>query len=91
MKRKELQRALDAGGTVVIEGMVNIDRPLVVTKETRIEGGLLIGEADVVLLDYPLQVKPETSQTQRNDLQLYAKITDRKIVILSRFACCPSR
>ena len=50
-----------------------------------------IKQADVVLLDYPLQVKPETSQTQRNDLQLYAKITDRKIVILSRFACCPFR
>ena len=51
MKRKDLQRALDAGGTVVIEGVVRVDRPLLVTKESRIEGGVLIGDADVVLLD----------------------------------------
>jgi hypothetical protein len=51
VKRKELQRALDLGGTVVIEGVVRVDRPLVVTKKTRIEGGLLIGEADGMLLD----------------------------------------
>jgi len=49
--RKELQAALDDGGTLVIQGVVHLDRPLVVRAPVRIEGGLLLGPADVVLLD----------------------------------------
>ncbi len=51
MDRKELQAALNDGGTVVIDGVVHLDRALVVSTPVRIEGGLLLGPADVVLLD----------------------------------------
>ncbi len=51
MNGSDLQAALDAGGTVVIDGVVRLDRSLVVSVPVRIEGGLLLGAADVVLLD----------------------------------------
>ena len=51
MDRRQLQAALDRGGTVAIDGVVRIDRSLVVSVPVRIEGGLLLGPADAVLLD----------------------------------------
>ena len=51
MTRAALQRALAQGGAVAIDGVVRVDKPLVIDRPTQITGGLLIGDADAVLLD----------------------------------------
>ena len=86
MNQKQLQTALNRGGTIHLDGVVRIGRTLVVKRPSRIEGGVLLGDADRALIDVRAELTIVGTEVARTGgyghcIQTRAPLTLEKVIV----------